>query len=485
MLTVKVLNRVRALTLLLLLQSGIATAAPNIILVIVDDLGRQDVGAYGGEFYETPVLDQLAADGVRFDQAYTAHPRCVPARVGVMSGRFPARYGIPGFPDRKSGPHQLPLSAVTFAERLQEVGYRTGYVGKWHLGKDETGWPDRQGFDVSLFAGAAGAPGSYFYPFENRKPNVPTGLFPPYDGGFDGEYLTDRLTDEAIGFVEESGDQPFLLVLAHYAVHTPIQAPDALAQKYREKARDTGLSKKWSDDLERDGTGMYKTEQNHPVYAGMVESVDTNLGRLLTALEETGVDDNTIVIVTSDHGGLSSRGLESKRELATSNLPFRHGKGWLYDGGVRVPLIVRWPGKAVAGHVSDVRVTGTDHFRTILEMAGAEVGAANPEDSVSYLSALDGGHYERPPMFWHSSLGRPTQTGDTRASAVLDGDWKLIQWYSLESEEVLRTELFSVSEAPGERLDVAAAHADEFERLNSMLDAWKAEVNARLGSFGR
>ena len=480
----KVFGRLTAITLFGLASASCIAQPPNVVMVIVDDLGRQDISAYGSTFYETPVIDKLAQEGVMFTNAYTAHPRCVPSRVGMMSGRFPARYGVPGFEDRREGPHALPLSAVTFAERLQDAGYRTGYIGKWHLGK-KGGAPADQGFEVSLFAGESGAPGSYFLPYEKRKPNVPTKPFPPYEGGEEGEYLTDRLTDEAIRFVEQDDDRPFLLVLAHYAVHTPIQAKEQVTRKYRKEARSLGLKARWDEDLVQDRTGEVKTEQNHPVYAAMVDSVDENLGRLLEALERAGASENTVVILTSDHGGLSTRGLGNKRELATSNLPYRHGKGWLYEGGTRVPLVVRWPGKVKAGHVSNVQVTGTDHFRTILDLAGVPVGDANPQDSVSYAPALAGKEYLRPPMFWHSSLGRPKQTGDTRSSSVVDGDWKLIQWYSLENEDVVETQLFNLAEDPGEHHDRATEEVAQRERLESLLEAWKAEVNARLGEFSR
>ncbi len=452
---------------------------PNVVLVIVDDLGRQDVGVYGSRFHETPVIDQLARDGVLFTNAYAAHPRCTPSRVAMLSGRFPARYGVPGFEDRSEGPHALPLSAVTFAERLRDVGYRTGYIGKWHVG-ERGGGPDAQGFDVSRFAGQTGAPGSHFQPYERRRP---TGGFPSYTKGVRGDYLTDRLTNEAIRFVERADGRPFLLVLSHYAVHTPIQAKAEAIRKYRSKARAWGLQPHPSLDLVVDRTGQVKTEQNHPTYAAMVDSVDENLGRLLQALDRAGARDNTVVIVTSDHGGFSTRGLGSRRELATTNLPYRHGKGWLYEGGTRVPLIVRWPRGAKTGHVSHVQVTGTDHFRTILDIAGASVADANPQDSVSYLPALAGEDYQRPPMFWHSSLGRPTRTGDTRSSSVVDGDWKLIQWYSLRTHDVTETQLFHLADDPGERHDLADEQPAARLRLASLLGAWKVEVNARLGEL--
>ena len=221
-------------------------------------------------------------------------------------------------------------------------------------------------------AGASGAPPSYFLPYEKRLGSDGGKGFEPYTGGEKGEYLTDRLTDEALGFIEDNQDKPFLLVLAHYAVHTPIQAPEEMSEKYREKIRENGIPEggpKSDKDVAVDNTGQYKTVQNNAVYAAMVESVDDNLGRIIERLEKLGLSDNTVIILTSDHGGLSSRGLESKRELATSNLPYRHGKGWLYDGGLRVPLIAKWPGRIAAGSVSGVQVTGTDHYPTLLEMA--------------------------------------------------------------------------------------------------------------------
>ena len=461
---------------------GSEPVPPNFLFIIVDDLGRQDLGVYGSSFYETPNMDRLAADGMRFDNAYTAHPRCVPARLGIMSGRYPARYGIPGFPDRKEGKHALPLSATTFAERLQEAGYRTGYIGKWHLGK-EGGDPSVQGFDVSLFAGEAGAPGSYFLPYEERKPGVATPSFPPYQGGDKGEYLTDRLTQEAIEFIDRDGEQPFLLVLAHYAVHTPIQAPDEISAVFRDKARVMELEDRWDADLVQDRTGEVKTQQNHPVYAAMIERVDAGVGKLIDKLEEEGLSENTIVILTSDHGGLSTRGLGNRRELATSNLPYRHGKGWLFDGGIRVPLLVKWPGHVAPGSVAASQTTGTDHYASILELAGLPLQPGIHTDSVSYVRALRGEDYARGPMYWHSSLGRPQQTGDIRSSAVIEGPWKLIQWYSLESEDIERVELFHLGDDPGEQNDLSQLEPRQRERLESMLDAWKTEVDARLGAL--
>lgn len=458
---------------------------PNFVFVLVDDLGRQDLGVYGSSLHETPNIDQLAADGMRFDNAYVAHPRCVPSRLAYLSGRYPASYGIPGFQDRENTRHALPLSAVTFGEVLQEAGYETGYIGKWHLGK-AGGEPLYQGFETSIMAGASGAPPSYFLPYEVKVVDGDSKGFEPYTGGEEGEYLTDRLTDEALRFIEDKKDAPFLLVLAHYAVHTPIQAPEELSGKYRRKIRELGIPEggpRSDRDVKIDRTGQYKTVQNNAVYAGMVESVDTNLGRIVERLDELGLSGNTVLILSSDHGGLSSRGLESKRELATSNLPYRHGKGWLYDGGLRVPLIVRWPGKVEPGSVSSVQVTGTDHYPTLLEMADVPLRPEQHRDGRSYLPALEGKTYQRDPMFFHSALGRPAQTGDTRSSAVIHGDWKLIQWYSLENETIERTELFNLAQDPYEQNDRFAAEPDKASELGALLNEWKRSVNARLGRF--
>lgn len=458
---------------------------PNFVVLLVDDLGRQDVGVYGSNLYETPNMDQLAREGVRFENGYVAHPRCLPSRLAMMSGRYPANYGIPGFQDRKEGKHALPLSTITFAEILKDAGYQTGYIGKWHLGK-EGGEPLYQGFDTNIMAGSAGAPPSYFFPYEKPANGSEFKSFVPYEGGEDGEYLTDRLTSEALNFIEQKKDSPFLLVLAHYAVHTPIQAPEPLVDKYRAIIKDKGIAKggpKSDNDVIVDNTGQVKTVQNNPTYAAMVDSVDRNLGRIVDKLESLNLTDNTVIILTSDHGGLSSRGLDSKRELATSNLPYRHGKGWLYEGGIRVPLIAKWPGTIQAGSVSQVQVTGTDHYPTLLDMAGLSLQPEHHSDGESYLPALKGKQYQRSPMYWHSSLGRPTQTGDSRSSAVISGDWKLIQWYSLQDESIERVELFNIAADPGEHEDLSKQQAEKTHELEAMLNKWKTSVNARLGQF--
>lgn len=457
----------------------------NFVVVLVDDLGRQDVGIYGSSLYETPNIDALAKSGMRFDNAYVAHPRCLPSRLAMMSGRYPVSYGIPGFQDKMASKHALPLSTTTFAEVLKGAGYQTGYIGKWHLGK-KGGEPNFQGFDTSIMAGHAGAPPSYFFPYEKNSKGKTKKDFVSYSAGDKDEYLTDRLTDEALNFIEQKKDKPFMLVLAHYAVHTPIEAPASLVDKYSHKLKTSSIKaggKGRDKDIVEDSTGEFKTVQNHPVYAAMVDSVDQNLGRIIDKLDALDLSENTVVIITSDHGGLSSRTRNGSRELATSNLPYRHGKGWLYDGGIRVPLIVKWPGKIAAGSVSSVQVTGTDHYPTFLDLAGLPLQPKHHRDGESYGPALEGKDYQRPPMFWHSSLGRPSQTGDTRSSAVIDGDWKFIQWYSLKNNAVERIELFNITKDPAEQQNLAERELEKKQQLETMLNNWKLSVNARLGKF--
>ena len=336
----------------------------NVLFFLVDDMGWMDSSVYGSTFYETPHIDRLAEQGVRFQQAYTTHPRCVPARYSLLTGKFPARAGIPG------RSYNMDPSEVTIAEAMKEGGYATYFTGKWHLQKTEDQAPENQGFDINIAGGHAGAPPSYFYPYEKAKKagHKTKGGIHGLEGGQEGEYLTDRLTDETIRFFEqhqaENSDQPFFAYVSHYAVHTPLEAKPELIQKYRKKLR--GMSFDGPEFIEKDGTT--KMHQDHAVYAAMVQSMDESLGRLMDSLDQLGILDETLILMTSDHGGLSNRGVNNKRPLATSNLPFRAGKGHCYEGGIRVPLIVKWPGVTSAGTMSDRVIAGTDHYPTLLEI---------------------------------------------------------------------------------------------------------------------
>jgi arylsulfatase A-like enzyme len=435
----------------------------NVVLIVVDDLGWRDLGCYGSGLYRTPHIDRLASQGVRFTDAYSAHPRCVPSRVGLMTGKYPSRLGVPGATDR-SLIHAMPLRETTVGEAMREGGYRTGFIGKWHLGKDGGG-PAAQGFEVSIAAGAAGAPASYHAPYLGKSKEP---VMPDVTGAPKGEFLTDRLSAEAVGFIEKHQDGLFFLVLSHYAVHTPIEGKKEYVEAY-EKALGKPFSK--NAKIANDVVGAYKTTQNHPVYAALVQSVDDSVGRVMATIERLGLSERTVVMLTSDHGGLSSRGQDSKRELATSNLPLRHGKGWIYEGGVRVPLIVKWPGVTKAGAVSDAVVTGTDHFPTILEMGGMDSQPKHHLDGVSYTPALRGDAHDRGAIFWHSPLGRPTQTGDVNGTAMRLGHYKLIEWYD---DEVV--ELFDLSADIGERENLVEKNPRIAKRMLDELRAWRKKT---------
>lgn len=441
---------------------------PNVILFLVDDFGQRDLSCYGSTLYETPNMDRLAANGVRFTNAYSAYARCVSSRTGLLSGKYPCRieYQAEIKRDRE---HHLPLSEVTFGEALKEQGYRTCYIGKWHLGQ-RGGGPGEQGFETVIHSGSAGATGSFFYPFGVEKENY---VDNPVDGK-EGDYLNDRLTDKAVEYIEANKKDPFLMVLAHYAVHTPLEAPAELAEKYKKKLRKQGISvggKRLDEDLVQDRQGYTKTIQNNPVYAAMVQNTDESLGRLVAALESAGIADNTIVMLTSDHGGLSTRGSGNKRPLATSNAPFRQGKGSIFEGGTRVPLIVSWPEKIKSGHVSNVQVIGTDIYPTMLELVGAGLNPKQHVDGVSFYPALMGKDDQRPPMFWYKWMARPDSTGDTRALALIDGPYKMIRWI----DEDL-TELFHLENDPGEKNNLATEDPDRAKRMLAQIDILENEV---------
>ncbi len=444
------------------------TNRPNIVLFLVDDFGQRDLSCYGSEFYETPNMDQLAAHGMRFTNGYSAYARCVPSRTGLLSGKYPCRIEYLARKN-KSKEHHLPLSEVTFGEALQGHGYQTCYIGKWHLGK-KGGGPGEQGFDTVVHAGSAGATASFFYPFGVEKGNE---VENPVVGK-EGDYLNDLLTEQAIEYVQEKNSKPFLLVLAHYAVHTPFESPDELTTHYKKKLRKSGVAvggKRQDEDLVTDRQGRTKTLQNNPVYAGMVHNTDASLGRVQQAIEDAGMGDNTIIILTSDHGGLSTCGLENNRPLATSNAPFRQGKGSIFEGGTRVPLIVKWPGHTQEGSVSDVQVTGTDIYPTLLEMAGAPSMPDQHVDGVSFVRALKGEQYQRPPMFWYKWMARPDSTGDTRALSLVDGSYKLIQWID---EDLV--ELFDLENDPGEKVNLAEQETEVTNKMLAQIKTLEDEV---------
>ena len=451
-----------------------AAPKPNVILIVADDLGWADLGVYGSTFYETPNLDRLASRGVRFTSAYAAAPVCSPTRASLLTGKYPARVGvtdyIPGAAAGKLLPapytQQLPLEEFNLAEAMKAAGYATWHVGKWHLGREQF-YPERQGFDVNVAGSFVGSPRkTYFSPY-----NIPN-----LADGPEGEYLTDRITDEAIRLIEkQQPDRPFFLNLWHYAPHTPIQAPAALVEKYKAKAKRLGLGA----DGELKAGEMHPIEnkrgvpvkrrlvQSDPVYAAMIENLDANVGRLLAAVERTGRADNTIVVFTSDNGGLST-----SEGSPTHNGPLRDGKGWLYEGGLRVPLIIKWPGdKVPAGAIGSGVVTSADIMPTLLAMIEQPI----PEglDGKSIAMEMQSREVLVRPLFWH--YPHYGNQGGTPGSAVRYGEWKLIEFF-----EDGRRELYDVIHDPSETNNLAAAQPARVAELYGMLTAWRASVGAKL-----
>jgi arylsulfatase A-like enzyme len=462
----------------------------NVVFILVDDLGWADLGAYGSTFYETPNLDRMAADGMRFTSAY-AEPVCSPTRAALMAGRHSARIGItdwiPGRPNRADqrllqAPHrhQLPLEETTIAEMLRAAGYARAHIGKWHLGGDGF-LPTDQGFDLNVAGTEYGYPPSYFYPFQGSytMPHVA-------EGSAEGDFLTDRLTDHALRFIERHRDRPFFLFQSFYIPHTPLQAPPELVAKYERKADALAIPASGAPGsrggnpaqlLERDpsaaavfsreGDHHVRTVQNHAVYAAMVEVMDRNVGRILRALDAHGIAGRTLVVFYSDNGGLAT-----SEGWPTSNLPLRAGKGWLYEGGVRVPLIVRWPGQVPAGSTADVPVREVDVFPTLADVAGITLDSRLHLDGVSLLPLLRGtGRLPDRPLFWH--YPHYSNQGGRPGGAIRDGHLKLVEFF-----EDRRLELYDLAADIGERNNLAHARRSDVERLHRRLHEWRTRVGA-------
>ncbi len=458
---------------------------PNIILFYVDDLGWMDLGVQGSKFYETPNIDRLAKEGVRYTQGYTPHPRCLPARYGVITGRFPARGGVPG------GAGHLQPTDRTMAQALGEGGYKTCFAGKWHLTGPygEKNLPQNMGFDLNIAAGAAGAPPTYFYPYRKKetsklKKGWEIGLDKDYvaglEDGKEGDYITDVLTDKSIEFIEANKEHPFFLYLSQYGVHTPFEAPERLVKKYEAKLKTMKFDgPEYVKVDQTTGRGDRLTRQNNAVYAAMIESVDESLGRIFQTLEKLGIADNTIIVFTADNGGLSNRGEKngkiSGRPLATSNLPLKNGKGWLYEGGIREAFIVKWPGVTKPGFVNENDVVvGSDLFPTFLDMAGLPPEPQAHVDGITIVPSLKGQKFERnKPVFWHSPTSRPYSTGDTDSSAVRIGDFKLIEWYNAD-----HVELYDLSKDIGEQNDLSKTMPEKTAEMLEVLHNWRKEINA-------
>jgi arylsulfatase A-like enzyme len=458
---------------------------PNVIFILLDDFGYTDLGCYGSRFYETPNIDRLAREGIRFTNAYAACPVSSPTRASIMTGRYPVNTGItdwiPGRQATNSGrPEdrlvslpfkvQLDPGEVTIAEVLKKNGYSTMISGKWHLGADPKYWPENQGFDVNRGGYSAGQP--------NRS-KTSNGYFSPYgnprlEDGPEGEYLTDRQTDEAIRFIESSVNRPFFVYLSYYAVHNPMQGKENLVKKFTAKADSLGLSdieafsrdKEW---IRKSMSDNFKERiiQSNPVYAAMISSVDENLGRLLTRLRDLGLDNNTVIIFTSDNGGLST-----SEGSPTCNSPLRAGKGWLYEGGIRVPLIIRFPGKTRAGAERKTPVSSIDFFSTIVEMTGSGPVSVKT-DGASIMPLLKKDKMKPRPLFWH--YPHYSNQGVEPGSAVRLGKYKLIDNFERE-----RQELYDLENDISETNDISSLNPEKTRELFKLLEDWRKKTNARM-----
>jgi len=467
-------------------RSRIARAAAtgakplNIVFLLVDDLGYMDIGANNPKtFYETPDIDSLAATGMRFTNGYAANPVCSPTRYSIMTGKYPSRVDATNYFSGKRGGRfkpaplhdDMPLSEVTIAEALKSAGYATFFAGKWHLGPTEEYWPEKQGFDVNKGGHRHGGPWGgkkYFSPYAN----------PRLEDGPPGEHLPDRLSDETVGFIEANKDKPFLAYLAFYSVHTPLMAPKKLVEKYQAKAERLGLVGKTEFGKEEQvspGRQYGKLARNvrilqkHAVYAAMVESMDRAVGKVLKKLDELGLADRTAVLFMSDNGGLST-----SEGSPTSNLPLRGGKGWLYEGGIREPFLIRWPGVTRGGSRCDVPVISTDFYPTILEMAGLPARPRQHVDGLSLVPLLRGGkRLQREAVYWH--YPHYSNQGGFPGGAIRMGDWKLIERF-----EDGRTHLYNLRRDVGERNDLAERDPDRVARMRARLHAWYQQVDAKF-----
>jgi arylsulfatase A-like enzyme len=450
-------------------------ARPNVLFILIDDLGWRDLSCTGSEFYETPNIDRLAAAGMTFTNAYASCPVCSPTRASIMTGKYPARIPITNhIPGRPRGLllspdylNHLPLSETTLASALKEHDYQTWHVGKWHLGGPQA-YPEKHGFDVNVGGCSWGMPKmGYFSPWgiETLPDSQP------------GEYLTDRLTDDALQLLQNRDrERPFFLNLWYYSVHIPIQAKPEIIQKYEEKAKRLGLDQEDPFEIgenfpcehKRDKHVIRRLFQSDPVYAAMIETLDTNIGRVLDWLEEHGLADDTLVVFTSDNGGLSS-----SEGSPTCNAPLAEGKGWLYEGGVREPLLVRWPGQIAAGSTCAEPVTSPDFYPTILEALGLPLLPKQHVDGVSFLPALRGEPFTRGPVYWH--YPHYSNQGGTPGCAIRNGQWKLIQFFEYGNRE-----LFDLEKEPEEDRNLAQRLPEKTEELATQLADWLRDVDARI-----
>ncbi|HEA30695.1 MAG TPA: sulfatase [Leeuwenhoekiella sp.] len=446
-------------------NSVLAQSRPkNIVFILADDLGWSDLGCYGNTFNETPAIDSLAASGVRFTNAYASAPICSPTRASILTGKYPATVNITDFiPGHQNysgisddhmliGPdfyHELPQSETTVAERFRENGYITASIGKWHLGGKES-TPKQHGFDISIGGNHKGIPPDYFFPYVRESSGLE--LEDLNRNGKKGEYLTDRLTDEALQFIEQNKEKPFMLYLSHYAVHTPMQAKENMIKKYQKKA-----------------ASMPDSVFKNPVYAAMLESLDQSVGAVVKKLKKLDLYGNTVLIFASDNGGLIGRG---DTPSPTTNAPLKSGKAFLFEGGIRVPLIIRWPGTTKKGSISEQLTSSVDFFPTLLDMADIDYEPSKI-DGIPLTDNLKTGAINDRAVFWH--YPHYHKQGSRPSAAIRKGKWKYIEDY--ETNDAI---LYNLDEDIGETKDLAGDNLDILEEMRILLSGWRAKVHATM-----
>lgn len=469
---------------------------PNILFILIDDLGFKDLGCYGSDFYETPNIDKLAEKGVKFTNAYSASAVCSPTRASILTGKNPGRLNLTDW----TGPEEwhpdgdlktpkteevIPHHENTLAEVMGKHGYTSFYLGKWHLGDGEY-LPENYGFDKVTGAINAGAPPSYFHPYLRANwegTGWPTQIKDLAETGKKGEYLTDRLTTESMNFLDTIGDRPFLLYLAHYAVHTPLEAKPELIEKYRNKAENMYADTVTTMVRERNDS-YTRVIQSHAVYGAMIESVDESTGQLMAKLKELNLEDNTIIIFTSDNGGYSTSNFplpvdtqDTAQVLPTSVMPLRAGKGWYYEGGIKIPAIIHWPGVTKPGSRIDEPIVSTDFFPTFLDMAGIDLMPEQHKDGISFVPLLTGDKEDlgRKAIYWH--YPHYHNSGQTPATAMRWGKYKFIQEYDGN-----RLFLYDLEQDIHEDNNLADKMPGLRDTLLKKLNNWKAEVQAKVPS---
>ena len=438
----------------------------NIVFILIDDLGWTDLGCYGSRYYETPNVDRLARQGMRFTNAYAASCVCSPTRASILTGKYPGRLHIThAIPIQGTARikeplpmieatyrKNLPLEEITIAESLKEAGYATAFMGKWHVCWENKFYPEHQGFDLNIGGNNMGNPGNYFHPYDGQwrmTPRHPITRWNTLPDGKPGEYLTDRLTNEAVAFIEKNKSRPFFLYLSHYAVHTPLQAKKELIAKYK---------------------GTPQTE--HPgnaTYAAMIESVDQSLGKVLKKLDTLELTERTVIIFTSDNGG---------HGRITSHLPLRGNKGSFYEGGIRVPLIVKWPSKVKPGTECRVPVISPDFYPTLLAVTGLKERPQQHVDGGSLVSMLKQEAKIKPrSIYWHypNYIGANHPGGARPCSVIRKGNWKLI-----ESLEENRAELYNLKDDLGEKENLAMRMPKKTRQLRRMLEQWRNEAQVQM-----